>query len=288
MPAATLAFLGQTDAVEALARPIPGRRWPHPLAALTVRNYRLYLSAQVISTTGLWMQRIAQDWLVLELSGSVAAVGIAVALQFLPVLIFGLVGGVLADRYPKRDPADDHPDDGRNPGGRAGTPRADRHGTGLARLPDRHAARFRHGGGQSHPPGVRRRTGRRPARSQRGQPQLLGVPVRRAGRSRALRSADPRRRPGLVVPDQRRLLPRRGDHAGDHPAPTRNRDGAGARSGPAAGRPALPPEGLGDLLDDRPRRHDGRPRSQHAGHPGGVRELGVRHWGAVATACSTP
>ena len=48
------------------------------------------------------MQRIAQDWLVLELSGSVAAVGIAVALQFLPVLVFGLFGGVIADRYPKR------------------------------------------------------------------------------------------------------------------------------------------------------------------------------------------
>ena len=100
--AATLAMLGQTDAVEALSRPIPGRQWPHALAALTVRNYRLFLSAQVIATTGLWMQRIAQDWLVLELSGSVAAVGIAVALQFLPVLIFGLFGGVLADRYPKR------------------------------------------------------------------------------------------------------------------------------------------------------------------------------------------
>ena len=48
------------------------------------------------------MQRIAQDWLVLELTGSVTAVGIAVALQFLPVLLFGLVGGVIADRYPKR------------------------------------------------------------------------------------------------------------------------------------------------------------------------------------------
>lgn len=102
MPATTLAFLGHTEAVEALARPIPGRQWPHALAALSVRNYRLYLSAQSISTTGLWMQRIAQDWLVLELSGSVAAVGVAVALQFLPVLIFGLIGGVLADRYRKR------------------------------------------------------------------------------------------------------------------------------------------------------------------------------------------
>ena len=56
----------------------------------------------MVATTGLWMQRIAQDWLVLELTGSVTAVGIAVALQFLPVLLFGLWGGVLADRYPKR------------------------------------------------------------------------------------------------------------------------------------------------------------------------------------------
>ncbi len=56
----------------------------------------------MVATTGLWMQRIAQDWLVLELTGSVTAVGIAVALQFLPVLLFGMWGGVLADRYPKR------------------------------------------------------------------------------------------------------------------------------------------------------------------------------------------
>jgi MFS family permease len=67
-----------------------------------VRDYRLYLSSQMVATTGLWMQRIAQDWLVLQLTGSVTAVGIAVALQFLPVLLFGLVGGVVADRYPKR------------------------------------------------------------------------------------------------------------------------------------------------------------------------------------------
>ena len=65
-------------------------------------NYRLFLSSQVVATTGLWMQRIAQDWLVLELTGSITAVGIAVALQFLPVLLFGLLGGVIADRYPKR------------------------------------------------------------------------------------------------------------------------------------------------------------------------------------------
>jgi MFS family permease len=79
-----------------------GRRWPRALAALSVGSYRLFLSAQAVATTGLWMQRIAQDWLVFELTGSVAAVGLAVALQFLPVLLFGLVGGVIADRFPKR------------------------------------------------------------------------------------------------------------------------------------------------------------------------------------------
>jgi MFS family permease len=78
------------------------RSWPRSLAALEVRDYRLYLSSQMVATTGLWMQRIAQDWLVLELTGSVTAVGIAVALQFLPVLLFGMWGGVIADRYPKR------------------------------------------------------------------------------------------------------------------------------------------------------------------------------------------
>jgi MFS family permease len=80
----------------------PRRSWPRALAALEVRDYRLYLSSQMVATTGLWMQRIAQDWLVLELTGSVTAVGVAVALQFLPVLLFGMWGGVLADRYPKR------------------------------------------------------------------------------------------------------------------------------------------------------------------------------------------
>ncbi|WFR65891.1 MFS transporter [Curtobacterium flaccumfaciens] len=49
-----------------------------------------------------WMQRIAQDWLVLQLTGSVAQVGITVACQFAPMLFFGLLGGVLVDRFSKR------------------------------------------------------------------------------------------------------------------------------------------------------------------------------------------
>ncbi|GAA2083131.1 MFS transporter [Actinomadura alba] len=67
------------------------------------RNYRLFASGQVVSNTGTWMQRVAQDWLVLDLThGSGTALGITTGLQFLPLLLFGLWGGVIADRYSKR------------------------------------------------------------------------------------------------------------------------------------------------------------------------------------------
>ncbi len=71
-------------------------------SSLKIRNYRLFASGAVISNTGTWMSRITQDWLVLGLTGSATAVGITTALQFLPMLLFGLYGGVIADRYPKR------------------------------------------------------------------------------------------------------------------------------------------------------------------------------------------
>jgi MFS family permease len=67
-----------------------------------VRNFRLFATGQVISNSGTWMQRVAQDWLVLKLTHSGTAVGIATGLQFLPLLLFGLWGGMIADRYPKR------------------------------------------------------------------------------------------------------------------------------------------------------------------------------------------
>jgi len=75
---------------------------PSTFAALHIRNYRLFFSGQVVSNTGTWMQRIAQDWLVLQITNSPLAVGITTALQFLPMLLFGLWGGLLVDRYPKR------------------------------------------------------------------------------------------------------------------------------------------------------------------------------------------
>ena len=71
-------------------------------AALRVRNYRLFFAGQMVSNTGTWMQRIAQDWLVLSITNSPLAVGITTALQFLPMLLFGLWGGLVADRFPKR------------------------------------------------------------------------------------------------------------------------------------------------------------------------------------------
>jgi MFS family permease len=70
--------------------------------SLRVRNYRLYASGQLVSLTGTWMQRFAQDWLVLTLTNSGTALGIVTALQFGPSLVLGLWGGVLADRYDKR------------------------------------------------------------------------------------------------------------------------------------------------------------------------------------------
>jgi MFS family permease len=70
--------------------------------ALRNPNYRLYVAGTLVSNTGTWMQRIAQDWLVLSLGGGGTALGITTGLQFLPVLLLSPFAGVLADRFPKR------------------------------------------------------------------------------------------------------------------------------------------------------------------------------------------
>ncbi len=70
--------------------------------ALAVRNYRLYWCGGVVSNTGTWMQRVAQDWLVLQLTHSGSALGITTGLQFLPFLLITPFAGMIADRYPKR------------------------------------------------------------------------------------------------------------------------------------------------------------------------------------------
>lgn len=71
-------------------------------SSLGIRNYRLYYAGQSISLCGNWMQRVAQAWLVLELTGSGVAVGTVTALQYLPVLFLAPMGGVIADRVSKR------------------------------------------------------------------------------------------------------------------------------------------------------------------------------------------
>ena len=70
--------------------------------AFKVRNFRLYAAGAIVSNTGTWMQRVAQDWLVLELTHSGTALGIVTGLQFLPALLFGPYAGLVADRFPKR------------------------------------------------------------------------------------------------------------------------------------------------------------------------------------------
>jgi MFS family permease len=72
------------------------------ITSLQIPNYRRYFAGQIVSLSGNWMQMVAEMWLILELTGSGVAVGVTSALQFLPILVFGAWGGVLADRWPKR------------------------------------------------------------------------------------------------------------------------------------------------------------------------------------------
>jgi MFS family permease len=71
-------------------------------SSLKVRNYRLYFIGQSISQSGTWMETVGLGWLVLKLTGSGTALGLIIALRFLPILFLAPWGGVLADRMPKR------------------------------------------------------------------------------------------------------------------------------------------------------------------------------------------
>lgn len=71
-------------------------------SSLRVRNFRLFMSGQAVSLCGTWMQTIAISWLVLKISHSGSVLGLAVACQFLPILLLGAWGGIVADRFNKR------------------------------------------------------------------------------------------------------------------------------------------------------------------------------------------
>ena len=67
------------------------------------RNFRILYPANALSNIGTWTQRVAQDWLVLELTNNDAAsLGLVTAIQFLPAMLLSLYGGLLADRFSKR------------------------------------------------------------------------------------------------------------------------------------------------------------------------------------------
>ena len=72
------------------------------LGALRHRNYRFFLTGQIISTIGTWMQSVAMPWLALQLTHNGLLVGLVLAAQFMPVLVGSPLGGVVADRYRKR------------------------------------------------------------------------------------------------------------------------------------------------------------------------------------------
>lgn len=83
-------------------RPLGAARRPRVPKALGIANFRIFFAGSVISVPGTWMQMTAQAWIVLELTGSPLALAIVTSLQFLPVMLLSLIGGALADRFPRR------------------------------------------------------------------------------------------------------------------------------------------------------------------------------------------
>jgi predicted MFS family arabinose efflux permease len=82
--------------------PTASRPWPRVATALTHRDFRVLWAGACVSTIGTWMQKVAQSWLVLTLTGSAFYLGLDAFLGELPILLFTLVGGVIADRHDRR------------------------------------------------------------------------------------------------------------------------------------------------------------------------------------------
>ena len=173
-------------------------------AALRVRNYRLFASGALVSNVGTWMQRVAQDWLILTLTGSAGALGLTTGLQFLPILLFSPFAGVIADRYPKRRILAITQATMAATAAMLGVLAV----TGLVQPWHVYVLAFLFGTGHGvrrpRPPGVRQRDGRPRPAGQRGRPQLGVVQPRPHDRPGARRR--PHRLDGLG---------RRGDRLGD-------------------------------------------------------------------------
>jgi MFS family permease len=87
---------------EQTVEPVERTARPGTFQSLRVRNFRLFILGQLLSATGTWMQSVAAPFLVLQLTHSGVALGIDTGLQFLPILLFGAWGGVVADRFDNR------------------------------------------------------------------------------------------------------------------------------------------------------------------------------------------
>ena len=90
------------DPDRGLPRPAAGFAFANGGRAFRHRNYRLFFGGQLVSLVGTWMQQVAQAWLVLDLTNDPFVLGLVTALAFLPVLVLGLFGGLIADALPKR------------------------------------------------------------------------------------------------------------------------------------------------------------------------------------------
>ena len=140
--------------------------------ALSVRNYRLYASGQVVSNTGTWMARVTQDWLVYHIltHDNSFALGFVTALQFLPALAFGMYGGMLGDRYPKRVVLTITQSAMAVMSLLCGNSDRDAHDAALDDLRDRIAVRHRIGTRHAGTAGVRHRDGRARRSAECGEP----------------------------------------------------------------------------------------------------------------------
>src|SRR5271154_5372262 len=84
------------------AEPPSSRAFSAAFRALRHRNFRLFFGGQLISLIGTWMQTVAQSWLVYRLTGSPVLLGTVGFVSQIPIFFLATVGGIVADRYPKR------------------------------------------------------------------------------------------------------------------------------------------------------------------------------------------
>src|SRR5882672_1625312 len=97
------ASLPQSSLDQPLGARMPGGRMlSRMLAAFTYRDFRVLWIGSCTSSIGTWMQNVAENWLVLSLTGSAFYLGLDAFLQQLPIMLFTLIGGVLADRRDRR------------------------------------------------------------------------------------------------------------------------------------------------------------------------------------------